>query len=334
MEDPSQHWETDVLIAGTYGRRGNVRRYMEDTVSCNIRYLNKTQKIHFFATNDGHSGVKTAKFLKEKHFDIIMEGWYEENPNDERPKTSQFLNNETLEKLFLKVDEEFEKVCDPSGSTCCSVLVFPFKDTVKVICCNIGDSRAIMMNDGKLIALSRDHKPDVKEEKKRVNLSGKFRVFHMKDGTGKFHTRIGNKCDPFAYHIGLSRAFGDFKYKNAEGKTAREQAIIAIPEIKRETINVTKNCWKKKRVIVNNPKIIINASDGLWDVVSNEEAMEFVKKELEAQKRDLDAIENFDETKHFFKPEVIAKKLCHEAIENRKSTDNVTVTIILIKSWV
>ena len=59
--------------------------------------------------------------------------------------------------------------CQFSGTTCCIVLTRgPW-----LITANVGDSRAIVCDkDGKCTALSRDHKPDNSEEKKRILSSG------------------------------------------------------------------------------------------------------------------------------------------------------------------
>lgn len=62
-----------------------------------------------------------------------------------------------------------------SGSTCCSVIFLP----ERLICANVGDSRAVIgsFESGvwKAHNLSRDHKPDDKEELKRI-LACKGRV--------------------------------------------------------------------------------------------------------------------------------------------------------------
>ena len=53
-----------------------------------------------------------------------------------------------------------------SGST----VVLTFISNNLIICANCGDSRAILIseNENKIIFLSRDHKPELPEEKKRI----------------------------------------------------------------------------------------------------------------------------------------------------------------------
>jgi protein phosphatase 1L len=60
------------------------------------------------------------------------------------------------------------------GTTACAVTIVG----KQVICCNAGDSRAIIVRrDGTFVALSQDHKPDRLDESKRINELG-GRVIH------------------------------------------------------------------------------------------------------------------------------------------------------------
>jgi len=67
----------------------------------------------------------------------------------------------------------------------------------EIICANAGDSRTVMACRGTAKDLSVDHKPDNPEELKRIENSGNF----VSEG------RINGR-------LALSRAFGDFEYKN------------------------------------------------------------------------------------------------------------------------
>jgi protein phosphatase 2C family protein 2/3 len=58
-------------------------------------------------------------------------------------------------------------------------------------------------------------------------------------------------------NLALSRAFGDFGYKDRKQKPASEQAVTANPDI----IEVTRG---------TNDRFIICACDGIWDCLSNE----------------------------------------------------------------
>ncbi|KAL0377538.1 UNVERIFIED_CONTAM: putative protein phosphatase 2C 59 [Sesamum radiatum] len=124
---------------------------------------------------------------------------------------------------------------------------------------------------GKSIAVSRDHKPDQTDERQRIEDAGGFVMWA---GTW----RVGGV-------LAVSRAFGDRLLK---------QYVVADPEIQEEKVDDTL-------------EFLILASDGLWDVVTNEEAVAMTKP-----------IED---------PEEAAKRLMQEAYQ-RGSGDNITIVVV------
>lgn len=142
----------------------------------------------------------------------------------------------------------------------------------RLIVANVGDSRAVISRGGNAIAVSRDHKPDQSDERERIENAGGFVMWA---GTW----RVGGI-------LAVSRAFGDRLLK---------QYVVADPEIQEEKID-------------ESLEFLILASDGLWDVFSNEQAVAMVK-EVEED------------------PEESAKKLVGEAIK-RGSADNITCVVV------
>ncbi len=98
-----------------------------------------------------------------------------------------------------------------SGAT--SVVVIILDD--KIICANAGDSRAILIvdsqehDDNKIIALSRDHKPELKEESARISKSGGRVDRYTENGikSGPFRVWLKNENFP---GLAMSRSIGDF----------------------------------------------------------------------------------------------------------------------------
>ena len=89
-----------------------------------------------------------------------------------------------------------------TGSTSC-VIFFTNK---AIYCANAGDSRAVLAQQGAstiAIGLSSDHKPDNQEELSRIQAAKHFVEDSRVDG-----------------NLALSRAFGDFQYKDQKDKTA------------------------------------------------------------------------------------------------------------------
>ena len=97
--------------------------------------------------------------------------------------------------------------------------------------------------------------------------------------------------------LAVSRAFGDTQFKGADGNT-KTGPVVATPDISAE-------------VITPMTEFAIVASDGLWDVLSPQSAVNCVRKKL-AKKSDLQGA---------------AQELVQEAL-NKGSVDNVTVLIM------
>ncbi|KYF46163.1 protein phosphatase 2C domain-containing protein [Toxoplasma gondii ARI] len=99
----------------------------------------------------------------------------------------------------------------PSSSGCASVVVVVVGGAVW--CANCGDARAVLSRNGRAVDLSSDHKPDRKDEVKRIVQAGGF-----------------IRCRRVLGRLAVSRAFGDLEYKGSlyeeedEPAELREQA--------------------------------------------------------------------------------------------------------------
>ncbi|XP_052736075.1 probable protein phosphatase 2C 76 isoform X2 [Vigna angularis] len=136
---------------------------------------------------------------------------------------------------------------------------------------NVGDSRTIISKAGKAIALSEDHKPNRSDERKRIENAGGVVMWA---GTW----RVGGV-------LAMSRAFGNRMLK---------QFVVAEPEIQDQQMD-------------EQIELLILASDGLWDVVQNDDAVSLARTEEE--------------------PEAAARKLT-EAAFSRGSADNITCIVV------
>ena len=79
-----------------------------------------------------------------------------------------------------------------TGCTACVVLI---TDT-EIYCANAGDSRCVLSQDGKALDMSIDHKPELAEEKARIEKAGGFVEENRVKGI-----------------LNLSRSLGDLEYK-------------------------------------------------------------------------------------------------------------------------
>ena len=167
----------------------------------------------------------------------------------------------SLLNAFQEINTEiFKKVSDVrfSGSTCTSVFIYGRK----VYCANVGDSRTILIRldnnneDGCATgALSNDHKPDDVDESMRI-LEKNGRIDCFKD-------QFGNQIGPLRVWLkhedipglAMTRSFGD--------STAARVGVIAIPEIKEHELNP-------------DDKVLVLASDGVWEFLSNQEVANII----------------------------------------------------------
>ena len=156
--------------------------------------------------------------------------------------------------IKLNTDERIDSTF--SGSTCSSLIYSP----KKLITINVGDSRCILgkYNNEKWFPkiLTRDHKPNEKDELDRIISSG-GKVEPLKDPYGNFvgPARVWKK-EGDVPGLAMSRSFGD--------EVGHEVGVIVNPEI-------------NEYEFVNEDKFIILASDGIWEFISNEEAIDIVK---------------------------------------------------------
>lgn len=133
-----------------------------------------------------------------------------------------------------------------AGSTAVTAII----KNKKLYCANAGDSRAIACINGEVEVLSLDHKPNNFIESKRISEAGGWVEFNRVNG-----------------NLALSRALGDFIFKKNAKKKAEEQIVTAYPDV-------------EVREITEDWDFLVLACDGIWDVLSNEEVVQFCRKRI------------------------------------------------------
>ncbi|MCO5590442.1 hypothetical protein L7F22_044412 [Adiantum nelumboides] len=291
------------------------RREMEDTAVIapsftQIRFANDVEgfcDLHFFAIYDGHGGSQASKFCADRlHYAL-----------SEELSGSQVLENSgddsewkrVMTSCFLNMDTEVGGVC-PYGAcdnvddsaTCCMNAIAPENvgttaviavlSPSQVIVANCGDSRAVLSRGGTAIPLSKDHKPERDEETSRIEAAG-GRVINW-DGY-----RVAGL-------LGLSRALGDRYLK---------QYVISEPDVL---------CVPR----TNDDECLILASDGLWDVVSNEIACDVARRCLPSARR------RFEHRRSASGEDMACAQVAALLVKlayGRGSRDNISVVVIDLK---
>jgi len=237
-----------------------------------------------FGVLDGHGGHKAAfegsEMLKKKLLNCMA-------------KCDRDLPaNGTLEKAFQNVDESLRKQEVQEGSTVIGTVVQKSRAgeyTLKML--NCGDSRGILVRKDKHFLATKDHKPDVPEERRRIEASGGF--------VEAVEYRCGRQVMRLNGDLAVSRGLGDFRYKEDPTKKASQQKISCIPEIY-EVSGVKQGDW------------CVLCCDGVFDVMSNSEVVKFISERVDKNDADLGDIS----------AALIRKCL------GRNSRDNMTVMII------
>ena len=175
-----------------------------------------------------------------------------------------------IKKFYKQVNTDLSKEnidINFSGSTCTLII----KVFNKLFISHIGDSRAIMIYENKLkienksvsnpyyqyevVQLTKDHKPDLIEEKKRIEKAGGVVSQYEEGGVKNGPLRVWVKGEDYP-GIAMSRSIGD--------KVAQTVGVIHEPDI------ITKDILEKC-------KYIVLCSDGVWEFLRNEDVMKIVK---------------------------------------------------------
>ncbi|KAL3636953.1 hypothetical protein CASFOL_019252 [Castilleja foliolosa] len=200
---------------------------------------NPSTSFSVFAIFDGHNGISAAIFAKENLLNHVLSAIPE---GIGREEWLQALPR-ALVAGFVKTDIEFQQRGETSGTTVTFVVIDGWTVTVA----SVGDSRCILdTQEGIVSLLTVDHRLEENvEERERVTASGgevaRLNVFGGSQ-VGPLRCWPGGLC--------LSRSIGD---------TDVGEYIVPIPHVKQ--IKLSKAGGR-----------LIIASDGIWDLVTSDNA--------------------------------------------------------------
>ncbi len=212
---------------------------------------------YYLSVCDGHGveGHFVSSFIKQ-----VLPVDLSQNLQNKNILKDTELVHEIITGTFLLANEkliENENINSTfSGSTCVSVIYTP----ERLICPNIGDSRAVIGRYDKEnkkyipIELTRDHKPTEEDEAKRIfENDGRIQPF-IDEGEFIGPQRVWVKEDDVP-GLAMTRSFGD--------RVAATVGVISEPEIKE---------WDYDK----DDKFMLVASDGVWEFISNDECMNII----------------------------------------------------------
>lgn len=281
---------------GAMAVQGTGRPAMEDTYS--IVVDPKGSDPSFFGVFDGHGGIAVAEMLKNSFWSTYKKCLSGSDPI--KSTIAAYLEFDTLTlaqpKGIFGALRERGVGGSRCGATAATAVLLPSPDgRQQLVAANVGDARVMLSRGGQAIQLSFDHKPDVEAERKRIeakNPTPKKPLVVNVDGTW----RVGGL-------LALSRAFGDAYLKDwSDGKIDGARGgfgLSAEPDVVVETLGPDDN-------------LIILGTDGLWEKISNQEAVDICRNARSTSSS-----------------EAIAKQLIKLAQE-RGVTDDISVVVVLL----
>ncbi|KAL0252954.1 hypothetical protein I308_102348 [Cryptococcus tetragattii IND107] len=233
-----------------------------------------------FGVFDGHGGQTVAKFAgKTLHSRLSALDAY---------KSGDYTT--ALTQAFIKTDEDLRAdpsfLNDPSG---CTAVVGLITTDGRIIVANSGDSRSVLGYQGQAKAMSNDHKPTNEEETARITAAGGFVEFGRVNG-----------------NLALSRAMGDFEFKQNFSLAPEKQIVTVVPEIITHKLD-------------GEEEFLVLACDGIWDCLTSQQVIDFTRR----------AIANGDPLGKICE-NMMVKCLAKDSSTGGIGCDNMTVVIVAL----
>lgn len=282
------------LVVGEYHAQGQ-RDTMEDA---SMKIPSQDGKIRVFGIFDGHCGAQTANYAAANmESAIVGDGDFAQN------------KEQALKNAFKKVSDE---CCQKFDDGATAIVAVVDQQQNRLWLANAGDSRCVVAYREGGIFATMDHTPKNPAEK----------------------TRLENTCDTDIIqvvqtvprvlgYLMTSRTLGDrgWKYSNISRQLHGFPRILdtskRVPEeTQRDWISLHQAGFAEDAVISTpevtgisstNVDFMILACDGLWDVMSNEGAIDFVRAQMAIEKITPQTITGE-------KAELIAKRLVAHAL--------------------
>ncbi|ELP94982.1 protein phosphatase 2C, putative [Entamoeba invadens IP1] len=242
--------------AVAYGSMQGWRKEMEDA-----HIITSCENYSMVGVYDGHGGPQVSKYLSlemkkalmnSSHFatsiqDALKETYLSLDATLKTPQGSKMLNDAVHSELYEKsvLSDTNVNLANTIGSTALTALFDEYQLTIA----NVGDCRCVLVKRDETLQLTTDQRLNVKAEADRVVACGGRVVNGRVNGD-----------------LMISRAFGDTQFK--KGNNPEKYIVSATPEITTYDFD-------------GSEEFMIIACDGIFDVMSNDEVVSFVKECLD-----------------------------------------------------
>ncbi|OBA20140.1 protein phosphatase 2C [Metschnikowia bicuspidata var. bicuspidata NRRL YB-4993] len=314
IQDPLDPFQGLSFLVGVAENKNSKYRAKMEDVHTYVANFAERLDWGYFAIFDGHAGKLTARWCGNHLHGLLEQEILEKEAGSESSDATPsglYDMKQLLCDVFVKADEIIDKDGSGSSGSTAAVAILrwetadlsedddvplgnverrktesesqfdfvPTKDHRRMLyTSNVGDLRIVLCRGGKLYRLSYDHKASDPNEIQRVRDEGGLIVKNRVNGV-----------------LAITRSLGDSYVKNL----------------------VTGRPFTTVTEITNEDEFLILACDGVWDVMSDQQACRFVQDFFNSQRIE----------KQPYDPSLAAKKLCDLAIE-KATTDNITVMVV------
>lgn len=257
-------------------------------------FMLKLESVSIYAVFDGHGkkGHDVSNFVKENLPKLIIKDNRFKTDNMQPMLVDTFKKTQSL----VSTADRLKKLSAQMSGTTCSVCLHDHGRN-KLILGHVADSTIVLgskvgpdKKDYQGVALTRDHKPDLKDERKRIEANGGRVVF---DGYANHRIYAKNARYP---GLNMSRCLGDLMGHSDCG-------ITCEPET-------------SEHVVKPDDSHLLLCSDGVWEFIEPTEAVKVVA--------------NYPAAKAMVAAEVLAKEAWDRWIreEGGAVVDDITVVLI------
>ncbi|KAJ2057570.1 phosphatase 2C [Coemansia sp. S2] len=225
-------------IGVAFSKNRRYRRTMEDA-HCHHYDFEGVEGQAFMAVFDGHAGRQAAQWCGENFADVFLQM---------KQEHSSLPVPEIFNLAFIEADRRLATDLKTHSGCTAAVAYLQVKESVAgdnattrqrtLYCANVGDARAVLSRAGTAVRLTYDHKGDDVHECTRISESGGY----------VFNGRVNGI-------LAVTRALGDSSLK---------QFVIGNP-------------YTTETILDDADDVLILACDGLWDVCSDQEAVDLVR---------------------------------------------------------
>lgn len=266
------------------------------------------QTVHFYGVYDGHGGCQVANYCRDRlhlalaeEIEVLTREFHDQNCGGVSHQ-QQWEN--AFVRCFVKVDEEVRGVRQISPDTKIeaiapetvgSTAVVAIVCSSHILVANCGDSRAVLCRAKAPMPLSVDHKPDRSDERDRIEAAG-----------GKVIQWNGYRVLGV---LAMSRSIGDGYLKPC---IIPDPEVMFVPRVKEDDF-------------------LILASDGLWDVMTNDEACEAARRRILLWHKKNGANLSQDRGKSNDPAAQAAAEYLSKLAYQKGSKDNISVIVVDLK---